>query len=217
MFPGPTPYWARHWTTHTLPATRKQEGESLSQPEPPLHHHLPAFTDYFAAPAIIEGGIYQLGLSLGHKGWGESKRGGRRSWGLVTLPKLNKYKETTTKNHLDGLPFGFGLEKMELRVFINVSFLLFYFISCYIMTPLELVFSHLLMLCFWCLGSLKLYLYLRHMWDYIVNSVLVLTPWREGEWGFAVVLKYIYLLFHYYKTAPVFSGIIYLLITQNGP
>lgn len=72
--------------------------------------------------------------------WGESERGrgGEEVWGLVTLPKLNKYKETTTtKNHLDGLPFGFGLE--QNGVFINVLVLLFSF-SCYIMTPLELVF-----------------------------------------------------------------------------
>lgn len=44
-----------------------------------------------------------------HRGWGKSERGGRRSWGLVILPKLKtKYIETrTTKNHLDGLPFDF--------------------------------------------------------------------------------------------------------------
>lgn len=75
---------------------------------------------------------------------------------------------------------------MGLRVFINVSVLLFSFISCYIMTPLELVFSHLLIFCLWCLGSLRLYLYLRHV--YIVNSILVLTPQGEGEWGYAVAL-----------------------------
>lgn len=40
----------------------------------------------------------------------EKKGGERRSWGLVTLPKLNKYKETTErkKNKFTWMDFPFG-------------------------------------------------------------------------------------------------------------
>lgn len=68
---------------------------------------------------------------MGHKGWGESKRGGRRSWGLVTLPKLNKYKETTTKNGWTS--FWFWVRKNGITSIHKcfVSALLFYFLLYY--------------------------------------------------------------------------------------
>lgn len=57
----------------------------------------------------------------------------------------------------------------------NVLVLLFSFVSRYIMTPLELVFfASSNVLFFWCLGSLRLYLYRRHVT--YVHSMLVLTP-----------------------------------------
>lgn len=71
---------------------------------------------------------------MGHGGWGESERGGRRSWGLVTLPKLNtKCKEKNNKNHLDGLPFGFGLEENGIMSIHKCfgSALFFYFLLYY--------------------------------------------------------------------------------------
>ena len=114
VLPGPAPRRPSHSAANYLPVpSRKQEGESLGQPEPPRHQHLRAFTAHFAAAAIIDGGkSTNWDLSLGHRGWGDSeKKGGeRRSWGLVTLPKLNKYKETTERKkkiHLDGLSFWF--------------------------------------------------------------------------------------------------------------
>ena len=101
VLPGPTPRRPSHTATHYLPVpSRKQEGESLGQPEPPRHQHLHAFTDHFAAAAIIDGGNPPTGTEFGTQGlgWVGKKKGGeRRSWGLVTLPKLNKYKETTEK------------------------------------------------------------------------------------------------------------------------
>lgn len=113
VFPGSTPCSPHHWPTrgHSLPC-RKREGESLSHAEPSLHQHLPAYTAHFAAPAIIdEVESANQDWVWGTGGWGEFKRGGRRSWGLVSLPKLKKSKETTTINHMDGLPFGVGLEQ----------------------------------------------------------------------------------------------------------
>lgn len=159
VFPGYTPCSPHHWPTcgHSLPS-RKREGERLSHAEPSLHQHLPAYTAHFAAPAIIdEVESANWDWDWGTGGWGELKRGGRRSWGLVSLPKLKKSKETTTINHMDGLPFGVGLEQngnmsTHKRFCFFCSALIFY--SSYTMTPLELVFFfflHLLMFCFWCL------------------------------------------------------------------
>lgn len=109
--------------------------------------------------------------------------------------------------------FGFGLE--QNGIFINVLVLLFSFISCYIMTPLELVFSHLLMICFWCLGSLRLYLYLRRVRLYCQQYVGVDTTGR-GRMGLCSGAQ-IHLLFHSFKTALVLSRIIYLSVIHSRP
>lgn len=76
---------------------------------------------------------------------------------------------------------------MELRVYINILVVLLSFISCYIITPLELVFLHLLMFCFWCLVSLRLYLYLRRV--RLLQYVGVDTMGR-GRMGLAVAFRY---------------------------
>jgi len=82
--PCPAPCCPRHRPAHALSLpSGKQEGQILRrQPHPLLHHHIPASTAHSAAPAII----YQLGLSFGHRGWGESEREGRSCCELVTLP-----------------------------------------------------------------------------------------------------------------------------------
>lgn len=54
--------------------------------------------------------------------------------------------------------------------------LLLSFISCCIMTPLELVFSPLFIVLFLVFGFFEITSVLRHESDYIANNILVLTP-----------------------------------------
>lgn len=71
VLPGPAPRRPSHSAANYLPVpSRKQEGESLGQPEPPRRQHLRAFTAHFAAAAIIDGGNPPTGTEFGTQGLG---------------------------------------------------------------------------------------------------------------------------------------------------
>lgn len=100
----PSPYRPGHQQTHVLPLpSGKRGGKSLGHTEPPLHHSTAPAARPAAAPAIIDGAKYQLGLSLEHGGvFGEEheKGKGKRNWGLVTLPKQKCIYRNNNNNNI---------------------------------------------------------------------------------------------------------------------
>lgn len=211
VFPEFKPFYPQHWpATAEPPPFRKQEGERRSKPEPPLYRCLLPFTAHVAAPAIIDGGNLPTGTEFGTWGLGRVWKGREEKIGLVTLPKLNKYKETT-KNHLDELPFGFGLEQNGSIHKCFGSALVFCFLLNYDTIRAGL-FTSFNVFFFWYLSFLIISV---PKTDCKANRVLVLTSQGEGEWDVAVVLRYVRLLMFSLKTAFMLNRIIYLIITHN--
>ena len=180
--PEPASHRPDHAAPHCVrPPGEREGGQGVGQPEPPLRPQLPALIGRVAAAAVAiidrwnlpigtEFGTLGEGLAYKAMRWAGFKRGGTRSLESL-LPKLNSYEERKKKYIQMDILLGHVLEQTEQRVFLVFTVFQFcswsFFILCYIMTQLELVFLHLLtFFVSGCVGSPEvMFVYMRHVTD----------------------------------------------------